>query len=266
MEKPWILPVPEYYARLNAYILEVGLPWSLNDMHNCEGYASELRKTLDLIEGQTVLDCSCGWGTQAIPLAWLGCRVTACDVSETSMEMARKYAEKMGVLVDFRVCDLRQLDQVFHQQFDWVVSCFALYEIQTDEEIRQAIRGMFQALKPGGKCYIVLRNKDSLMQDKDRHQFHGETRYDHGRVICIEDWDYESETHVIALHAFLREDERYAPGEWGRWTTETIGIRKRALRKAELEHMLLGVGFNPVYFIPQVGPWMPTEVIATRPE
>jgi len=104
------------------------------------------------------------------------------------------------------------------------------------------------------------------MQDKDRHQFHGEKRYDHGRIICIEDWDYESETHVIALHAFLREDERYAPDEWGRWATETIGIRKRALRKAELEQMLLEAGFNPVYFIPQVGPWMPTEVIATRPE
>jgi hypothetical protein len=30
--------------------------------------------------------------------------------------------------------------------------------------------------------------------------------------------------------------------------------------------MLVAAGFDPVYILPQVGPWMPTQAIAARPE
>ena len=43
-----------------------------------------------------------------------------------------------------------------------------------------------------------------------------------GGQYAPEDWDYESETHIVALDAFLREDERRDIGDHFRWTTETI--------------------------------------------
>jgi ubiquinone/menaquinone biosynthesis C-methylase UbiE len=181
--------------------------------------------------------------------------------------MARKYASREGVSVDFRICDMCDLAQVFNQQFDWVVSCYGLYEIPTKEGIRQAVHGMFAALKPGGKCYLELRDMDELMEEpRERHRFVGEKRVPNGRIICIQDWDYESESNVVAMDAFLREDESRAPSDHFRWVTETIGVRKKVLRKAELERFLLSEGFDPVTFLPKPEPWMEVQVIATRPE
>ena len=121
MDQRWVLSAPEYYAKLNAYILEVGLPRSIEDIQNLEGVMTHLQEILGMGHHRTVLDCTCGWGTQTIPLAKLGWQVTACDVSETSLDLARKYALREGVKVDFRICDMRVLADVFNQQFDWVV-------------------------------------------------------------------------------------------------------------------------------------------------
>ena len=267
MDHHWILSSPEYYARLNAYILEVGLPYSVEDFQKCEETAAFLRGILGDARDRSALDCTCGWGTQAIPLAKLGWHVTACDVSETSMEFARKYASQEGGAVDFRICDMRDLAQIFDQQFDCVVSCGGLHEISTDEGIRQAVHGMYTALKPGGKCFLEFRDMDAFMEEpRMRHFFRGEKRVPNGRIICIQDWDYESESTVVALDAFLREDERRDPSDYLRWVTETIGVRKKVLRKAELERFLLNAGFDPVTFLPKPEPWLPVQVIATRPE
>lgn len=265
MDHHWILPVPEYYARLNTY-LEV-FSWDRQEEIEDRNYwTALLRDVLGEAGGRSVLDCSCGWGTQAVPLAKLGWQVTACDVSESSMEDAHKYASEEGVSLDLRVCDMRDLAQVFDRQFDWVVSCYALYEIPTDEGLHQAVRGIFTALKPSGKCYLHFRDKDFLMEEQPRHVFHGERRVPKGRIIWIKDWDYESESTVIAMDAFLREDESRDPSDHFRWVTETIGVRKKVLRKAELQRVLVSEGFDPVIFLPQPEPWMPVQLTATRPE
>jgi SAM-dependent methyltransferase len=265
MDHPWILPVTQYYARLNAYILEFGLPWPVEDCQNWDEEAERLRGILGEANNRCALDCSCGWGRQTIALAKLGWQVTACDLAETSLEFARKFALREEVSVDFQVYDMGNLAQAFHRQFDCVVSCYALYEIPTVEGIRKAVRGMLEALKPGGKCYLRFRDMDFLLEEQPQHIFHGEKRCPNGRMICIEDWEYESEEQVIALYAFLREDERLDPANHFRWMTETIGVRKRVMRKAELRQLLRQEGFEPVIFLPQPEPWYDVQVVAERP-
>jgi 2-polyprenyl-3-methyl-5-hydroxy-6-metoxy-1,4-benzoquinol methylase len=71
--------------------------------------------------GQLVLDCSRGWGRQTIALTELGWQVSACNVSETSLAFARKFASQEGLLVDFQVGDMRDLAHAFNQRFDWLV-------------------------------------------------------------------------------------------------------------------------------------------------
>ena len=111
---------------------------------------------------------------------------------------------------------------------------------------------------------MQFRDMDEWIEDKPRHVFHGERRVPNGRIIWIQDWDYESETQVVALDAFLREDE--SREDWNRWETETIGVRKRVLRKAEIQRVLVSEGFDPVTFLPKPEPWMNVQIIATRPE
>ena len=269
MLRPWILPVPDYYAAINKYILEVGLPWSMADVKDWDEECRTLQAAMGDANGQSVLDCACGWGRQTIALAKLGWAVTASDVSATSMDYARRFAAEEGVDIHFQECDMRDLGQRLgrgHATFDWVVNCFALYELQTDVDIQSALAGMWATLKPGGGLYIRLRDMDDFMDEMPRHRFKGERRIPNGRIVCIEDWDYESETHVIALDAFLREDETRDPADHFRWTTETIGCRKRVLRKAELGRLLQAAGFERAVFLPQSAPWMPCEVVARRPD
>jgi ubiquinone/menaquinone biosynthesis C-methylase UbiE len=190
----------------------------------------------------------------------LGWQVTATDITEASLDLARQRARREKVSVDFCVCDMRHLHQTFSASFDWVISCMALDNLTADEDIQQAIDGMFAALKPGGKCYIRLRDFDNIMEDKSRYEFKGERRVPHGRVIRLEDWDYESETHVVFIYVFLWEDNRK---DGYRWATDIFSFRRRALRKAELRRFLTTAGFGEIEFLPQPTPWHPYEVVAS---
>jgi hypothetical protein len=122
---------------------------------------------------------------------------------------------------------------------------------------------MYAALKPGGRCYVRLRDMDMLMEDKPRWQFHGEVRTQGKRVFCIQDWDYESETHATQTYVFLTEDERC--DDWRRWRTEAAGTRKRAIGRSELERFLAEAGFREIAFLPREGGWEPHEVVARKP-
>ena len=263
---PWILPVPEYYARMNAYILQIGLPYSLDHIKDWDEEGRTLCAAMGTANGQRLaLDCSCGWGKQAIAMARLGWTVTATDVSASSMDFARQFAAEEQVDIHFQECDMRDLGSQFHNTFDCAVSCFALYELPTDAAIQQALAGIRAALKPGGQLYIRMRDMDFLMEEMPRHSFCGERRVPNGRILCIEDWDFESETHVVAMNAFMREDETRDVDDHLRWTTDTIGVRKRVLRKDVLKRLLQAAGFDPIVFLPQSAPWMPVEVVAHRP-
>ena len=218
-----------------------------------------LGHVLGQAKGGSVLDSSCGSGGQAIPLAKLGWQVTAADITEASLELAKTRAEQEKVSIDFQACDMRQLHQAFPASFDWVISCSALDNLTVDAEIQQALQGIFEALKPGGKCYIRLRDFDNILEHKPHYEFKEERLVPHGRAIRLEDWIYESETHVICIYVFLWEDYRK---QGYRWATDIFSFRRRALRKAELKGFMAAVGFKNIEILPQPNPWSPYEVVA----
>lgn len=259
-----ILSHAEYYERINAYMVEFGLPYELHTAADAEAEGARLAAIVGAPEGRAVLDCACGWSLQAVALAKQGWRVTAADIAPSAMALAREWARREQVAIDFQHCDMRDLAHHFDAAFDWAVSCYALYELEAEADVLAALRGICHALKPGGRCYLLLRDMDFLMEEQPRHRFHAEKRTPHGRIICISDWEFKSEAEVVQLFAFLREDERLTGFE--RWHTETIGLRKLVLRKAGLARLLREAGFDQVTFLPQEAPWAPFEVLARRPE
>ena len=62
----------------------------------------------------SLLDCTCGIGTQAIGLALRGYTVHATDLSRAAVERARREAASLGASLTFGVADLRTLATAVH--------------------------------------------------------------------------------------------------------------------------------------------------------
>lgn len=66
-------------------------------------------QTLDVREGDTVLNLSCGWGRHAIALAHYGLRVIGLDASADLLELARETSEQAAVSITWVHGDLSDL-------------------------------------------------------------------------------------------------------------------------------------------------------------
>src|SRR5918911_1635168 len=117
----------------------------------------------------SVLDCTCGIGTQAIGLALRGYRVHATDVSTAAVERAQREAGAAGATLTFGIADLRWLAEQVTGHFDVVLSCDnALPHLLAGGELRLAIRNLWAKLVPGGLLLVSIRDYDTLLEHKPR--------------------------------------------------------------------------------------------------
>jgi glycine/sarcosine N-methyltransferase len=260
MDTPILAP-EVFYASVARHMNEIDPGWAEERWRaQVERELNHLPGLLGDARGRSVLDCSCGDGGQAIPLAMLGWRVTATDITEPSLATARRRAAERGLSIAFQPCDMRDLGQRFESAFDVVITCMALDNITDDDGLQRAARGLFESLKPGGRCSIRLRDLEHILAARPRYDFSEERAVPHGRVIRLEDWDYADEERPVCAYVFLREDQRK---EGYRWETTIFRYRRRVLRKRDLERMLLAAGFARVEFLPRPSPWAPYEVVAS---
>ncbi len=256
-----LLTTEEFYVRVAAYMQRVDPHWAEDRWRAQMAHEQQLlRDVLGEGQGRRVLDCACGDGAQVIPLATMGWQVTATDVTEPSLEITRRRARQHGVAIDSQVCDMRQLGERFPAAFDWVISCMALDNLTSDDDIQQAVAAMQAVLKPGGRCYIRLRDLEHLVAVRPRYDFREERPVPGGRVIRLEDWDYARAPELVNVWVFLHEDSRKTGY---RWETSIFRYRRRVLGKRELARYLHRAGFEHVAFLPQPSPWAPYEVVAT---
>ncbi len=105
----------------------------------------DLENALDELglRGGSALDLGTGPGTQAIELARRGFTVTATDISEAAIRLAREKAEKQGIEITWEQDDI--LDTRLGQQFDIIFD-----------------RGLFHVLEPGRRPDYVKLVSDLL--------------------------------------------------------------------------------------------------------
>jgi 2-polyprenyl-3-methyl-5-hydroxy-6-metoxy-1,4-benzoquinol methylase len=104
----------------------------------------------------TVLDCSCGIGTQAIALARRGYTVHATDLSPAAVERAAREAAAQGAALTVGVADFRTLETQVAGMFDVVLSCDnSLPHLLTDDDLRRAARSMRAKLRAGASATTI---------------------------------------------------------------------------------------------------------------
>ena len=109
------------------------------------------------VDGLKVLDVGCGGGLLAEALNSKGAEVTAIDVTEANIEVAKLHAKKMQVKIDYRLVTAEELAQKECQSFD-IVSCLEVIEHVPDPG--QIIKACSDLLKPDGQMFLSTLNRN----------------------------------------------------------------------------------------------------------
>jgi SAM-dependent methyltransferase len=184
-----------------------------------------LVKLLELDSPMKILDLACGFGRHANRLAALGHAVTGVDLVPGFLEIARKEAKRLGVMVEYRQADMRRI--AFTAEFDRVMLLFTSFGYFEDEENVQVMEAMACALKPGGLLGFDIPNRDVVVKDlpacdvidKDgsliinRLSFEALTGRFHNRRILIRDGIRKDKPQSIRLYnATEIRDQLHAAG------------------------------------------------------
>ena len=176
---------------------------------------------------KSFLDCPCGIGRIALPLATQGVRVTGVDVTPSYVDEMLRKAGRRGLKIRGVVRDMRRIDYI--DTFDaagnlW--TSFGFFDRESENML--VLRRMFRALKPGGRFLLHVINRDWVMAN-----YHPSDWFEARGVKILEkrSFDFATST-VVSTWTFIKNGER---------STHEIHIRMYSYH--ELIAMFRRVGF-----------------------
>lgn len=110
-----------------------------------------------MLKGAKVVDVGCGGGLLSEAMAVQGAEVTAIDLSDRALAVARLHLHESGVEVDYRHESAEALARSLPGEFD-VVTCMEMLEHVPDPE--SVVRACATLLKPGGCAFFSTINRN----------------------------------------------------------------------------------------------------------
>jgi 2-polyprenyl-3-methyl-5-hydroxy-6-metoxy-1,4-benzoquinol methylase len=140
-----------------------------------------IKKILKKHRAKTVLDLTCGTGSQVFWLAKRGFKVVGSDFNSKMLEVAKSKARKSQLDVQLLRGDMRTLHV---GEFDAVITIFNAVGHLTQADFEKSMRNIHKNLKPGGIYVFDIFNLSYLL------------KHDHIRKLTI-DWQQRSGSTTV---------------------------------------------------------------------
>jgi SAM-dependent methyltransferase len=207
---------------------------------------------------RSVLDVSCGIGTQAIALAQQGFWVKGSDVSAAAIERARAEAARRGLVIEFALCDMRSAFACHGGGFDIVLSADnSIPHLLDDGEIVRALVSMRDCLKPGGGCLLTVRDYAREPRGSNLVKPYGARTEDGKRFVGVQVWDFAGELYDLTLYLIEEDLGTHAV------TTHTLRTKYYAIGTDRLLELMRRAGFEHVRRLDEV--FYQPVLVGTRP-
>ncbi|MBX9929254.1 MAG: class I SAM-dependent methyltransferase [Gemmatimonadaceae bacterium] len=189
-----------------------------------------------------VLDASCGIGTQTLPLARQGYRMTACDLSPGAIGRLRREVGIRGLTVESVVADMRTLRSSVPGPYDVALTFDnSLPHLLSDAELTAAFSEFLAVLRPGGLFACSIRDYSQVKRGQPSIHAYGERTREGVRYRLRQEWNWDGPTHYHATMVVEREHS-------GRWTEAACTtMRYYAILVPELMGLLQEAGFADVH-------------------
>lgn len=230
--------VLKFYDELAEDYHLIFVDWHLAIARQSEILYKIIQSKLNLSSTRQVslLDCSCGIGTQAIGLANYGFHVTATDISAVSVKRAKKEAARYGVKINFGVADFRKLNTNVSGLFDIVLSADnAIPHLLTDKDLHKACQNMYEKLHHNGLLLVTIRDYDAMVIEKiiTTHP----NILDEGKRMTFQVYDWAEDGKTYTVKQFIMREIN------GEWKTKHNSTQYRALLREEINKVLRMIGF-----------------------
>lgn len=114
-----------------------------------------------------VLDVGCGEGFYSIYLAKKGFEVTAIDLAENAIKLAKQNAEENGVRIKFIAMDVSDIEKL-NEKFDFILEWAILHHLPHKKKERY-VKNLSKLLNKNGKYLSVSFNINDRKSDKGKN-------------------------------------------------------------------------------------------------
>ncbi len=125
-------------------------------LHDLNPVRTEYVASLCTLKGVRALDVGCGGGLLSESLTRAGARVTALDLAEPVLRVARMHALESALEIDYQLQAVEQLAETHAGQFD-VVTCMEMLEHVPDPQ--SVITACAKLVRPGGRVFFSTLNR-----------------------------------------------------------------------------------------------------------
>lgn len=225
---PWYYELFDFVGADYFYVL------NREKIRKAKKEIAAIKTALDLCPGQEVLDLCCGVGRHIVPLAKAGLKVTGLDANAGLLDVARRETQSAGLTVEYVQADMREIP--FVSRFDAVLNLWNSFGyLESDAENLKVLSSAARSLKPGGKFFLDVLNRDWVVRN---FQAGAEVR-EIGEVVEVNNYRFDSATGRDVIRTDYTVD--------GKERTFTHSCRLYTLQELELLFTLAGLSVIRVF-------------------